>query len=549
MIIDRVEQGMSVLAAPFRPLLRGGTYRSLLFLTASLPVGAAALALLIAGWVAGAVLLVTPLVVAVLIGFRGAIGLLATADAAAARALLGVETHPRISSGGRGYWRRGLAVVADRAFWKQQAYLALRLTFGFGLAVTEVSLVAASLQAIVYPITYRWSDLHFWSWHVDTAQRALVLVPAGVLGLIVAGWSALALGKLAALTVRAFLDDGAAAGRVSRRARGWALRFHAAASAGIAVLLLLIWALTGHGYVWPEWAILPLGLLLACHAWLELVDRRPRARLGRSRALAAQLGISVALLLFFVLVWAFTTRGSFWPEWPALGLAIALAAHAAIDRGMRDDRVARRVGVLESTRTGAVNAQAAELRRIERDLHDGAQARLVALGMSLGLAEQRFASDPEGARQLVSEARHGVGEALRELRDFARGIHPPVLSDRGLGAALETLVDQTQLPVSVSVALDERLPPNLETTAYFVVAEALANAAKHSGATSIAVRVRRENGSLGVDVEDDGRGGADPSGSGLTGLRLRVEALDGTLAVSSPPGGPTLVHVELPCGS
>jgi signal transduction histidine kinase len=314
-------------------------------------------------------------------------------------------------------------------------------------------------------------------------------------------------------------------------------------------LLLLIWALTGHGYVWPEWAILPLGLLLACHAWLELVDRRPRARLGRSRALAAQLGISVALLLSFVLAWALTTRGSFWPEWPALGLAIALAAHAAIDRGMRDDRVARRVGVLESTRTGAVNAQAAELRRIERDLHDGAQARLVALGMSLGLAEQRFASDPEGARQLVSEARHGVGEALRELRDFARGIHPPVLSDRGLGAALETLVDQTQLPVSVSVALDERLPPNLETTAYFVVAEALANAAKHSGATSIAVRVRRENGSLGVDVEDDGRGGADPSGSGLTGLRLRVEALDGTLAVSSPPGGPTLVHVELPCGS
>jgi signal transduction histidine kinase len=467
MIIDRVEQGMSVLAAPFRPLLRSGTYRSLLFLTASLPVGAAALALLIAGWVAGAVLLVTPLVVAVLIGFRGAIGLLATADAAAARALLGVETHPRISSGGRGYWRRGLAVVADRAFWKQQAYLALRLTFGFGLAVTEVSLVAASLQAIVYPITYRWSDLHFWSWHVDTAQRALVLVPAGVLGLIVAGWSALALGKLAALTVSALLDEDAAVGRVGRRARGWAL----------------------------------------------------------------------------------TTRGSFWPEWPALGLAIALAAHAAIDRGMRGDRVARRVGVLESTRTGAVNAQAAELRRIERDLHDGAQARLVALGMSLGLAEQRFASDPEGARQLVSEARHGVGEALRELRDFARGIHPPVLSDRGLGAALETLVDQTQLPVSVSVALDERLPPNLETTAYFVVAEALANAAKHSGATSIAVRVRRENGSLGVDVEDDGRGGADPSGSGLTGLRLRVEALDGTLAVSSPPGGPTLVHVELPCGS
>jgi len=169
--------------------------------------------------------------------------------------------------------------------------------------------------------------------------------------------------------------------------------------------------------------------------------------------------------------------------------------------------------------------------------------------MSLGLAEQKFAADPERARELVAEARHGVGEALRELRDLARGIHPPVLSDRGLGAAVATLADQSGLPVTVAVDLDGRLPPPVETAAYFVAAEALANAAKHSGASRIAVRARRNAGMLELEVEDDGRGGANPSGSGLTGLRSRVEALDGTLEVASPPGGPTTVRAELPCAS
>jgi signal transduction histidine kinase len=205
--------------------------------------------------------------------------------------------------------------------------------------------------------------------------------------------------------------------------------------------------------------------------------------------------------------------------------------------------------LLESTRAAAVDAQGAELRRIERDLHDGAQARLVALGMSLGLAEQRFASDPDGARQLVVEARLGVGEALRELRDLARGIHPPVLSDRGLAAALATLADQSGLPVSIDVELDERLDAAVEAAAYFVVAEALANAAKHSRATGIVVRVRRDGDTLGLEIEDDGRGGADPAGGGLTGLRRRVEALDGTLSIVSPAGGPTTISAELPCGS
>jgi signal transduction histidine kinase len=216
---------------------------------------------------------------------------------------------------------------------------------------------------------------------------------------------------------------------------------------------------------------------------------------------------------------------------------------------LRRGSLARRVEVLETTRTGAVDAQDAELRRIERDLHDGAQARLVALGMSLGLAEQRLATDPEGAQQLVAEARAGLGEALEELRDLARGIHPPVLSDRGLGAALATLADRSALPVTVTAGLDGRLPPAVESAAYFVAAEAIANAAKHSGAERIHVAVGRQGDVLAVEVADDGRGGADPAGGGLTGLRRRVEALDGTLAVASPPGGPTVVRAELPCGS
>jgi signal transduction histidine kinase len=204
---------------------------------------------------------------------------------------------------------------------------------------------------------------------------------------------------------------------------------------------------------------------------------------------------------------------------------------------------------LETTRLGAVEEQDAELRRIERDLHDGAQARLVALGLSLGMAEQKFRSDPEEAEKLVAEARAGVAEALSELRDLARGIHPPVLSDRGIGAALDTLADRSPLPTIVRVDLDRRPPARIETAAYFVAAEALANAAKHSRAGRVEISVGEHDGMLAVEVTDDGKGGADPAGGGLGGLRRRVEALDGTLTVESPTGGPTTIRAELPCAS
>ena len=196
-----------------------------------------------------------------------------------------------------------------------------------------------------------------------------------------------------------------------------------------------------------------------------------------------------------------------------------------------------------------MDAQEAELRRIERDLHDGAQARLVALGMNLGMAEQKLETDPEAVRELLAEARRGAGEALEELRDLARGIHPPILTDRGLEAALAALTVRSPLPVSVSVDVPERLPAAVEKAAYFVVAEALANVSKHAEASRMQVQISSADGVLVAEVVDDGRGGADPSGNGLTGLRRRVEALAGSLRVTSPAGGPTIVRAELPCGS
>ncbi len=225
------------------------------------------------------------------------------------------------------------------------------------------------------------------------------------------------------------------------------------------------------------------------------------------------------------------------------------AALARIILGSDRQDLEERVDALTETRAGAVDAAAAELTRIERDLHDGAQARLVALALDLGMAEDRFERDPEGARELVEKARGEAKLALGELRDLARGIRPAMLSERGLVEALRALAARSPLPATITADVDSELPERVELAAYFVVAEALTNAAKHSGARRADVRLVREGGRLSVEVSDDGRGGADPRGDGLDGLRKRVAALDGTLRVASPPGGPTLVRAELPCAS
>jgi signal transduction histidine kinase len=208
----------------------------------------------------------------------------------------------------------------------------------------------------------------------------------------------------------------------------------------------------------------------------------------------------------------------------------------------------RRVEQLTRTRAETVDAQAAELRRIERDLHDGAQARLVSVSMTIGLAEELMKQDPAAAAKLLAEARESSGLALTELRQLVRGIHPPVLAERGLDGAIRALALALPMPVAVDVELPGRPAAPVESAAYFAVAEVLANVARHSGATWATVCVSHHDGVLRIEVDDDGRGGADPAGgTGLRGIERRLAAFDGIMAVSSPPGGPTVVTMELPC--
>jgi signal transduction histidine kinase len=536
------------------PFARAETYRRLLFLVSALPLGILGLGVLVAGWSVTLVLAITPLVVPLLVGLHFAVGQLAWVEGALARSLLGVPVQPPRRSGGAGFWRRAQRVLADRAFWRQQAYLLLRVVLGWPLAIIQLALLSAALWMIGLPISYRWQDdADVVGRHIDTLAEALLFVPAGLVLLLVAVhlvrplsaiWRPIAsrlLGGDAGTTVRS-----TEAVKAQRRR---ALAFWGAAVGGISLLLTVIWALTTQGYFWPIQAILPLALPLVIAAWVVRVLERPDIvrRTGGSRALALHLGISAIVWTYLVLEWAFTDRGYFWPAWVLLGLGAAAAVHAASVFFRRELNRLHRIEELETTRAGAVDVQETELRRIERDLHDGAQARLIALGMSLGMAEEKLRNDPEGAQRLLAEARSGAREALQELRALARGIHPPILTDRGLEAALAALAARSPLPVTLSVDVTERPAAAVETAAYFVVAEALANAIKHADAARVDISIRRSDGRLVAEIVDDGRGGADPSGNGLTGLKQRVGALDGTLRIESPLGGPTTVRAELPC--
>jgi signal transduction histidine kinase len=210
--------------------------------------------------------------------------------------------------------------------------------------------------------------------------------------------------------------------------------------------------------------------------------------------------------------------------------------------------MAARVGQLTESRWDAVDASAAELRRIERDLHDGAQARLVALGMNIGFAEQVVRDNPDLALALLAEARASSGQALSELRALVRGIHPPVLAERGLDGAVRALALSLPLPVDLHVELPGRLSAPVESAAYFAIAEALANVVKHSGANRAWVQLEYDHGRLIAIVGDNGTGGAQPgAGGGLDGIERRLNVFDGTVAVTSPAGGPTQVTMELPC--
>ncbi len=262
----------------------------------------------------------------------------------------------------------------------------------------------------------------------------------------------------------------------------------------------------------------------------------------------------------------FTVEAGFYPWVVAvLGAGLVLAvpyvvhALAVVDAALGRLLLGRhgsaaleaRVGQLEHSRSRMVDAAEAERRRIERDLHDGAQQQLVSLAMNLGRARTRLAEDPEAARALIDAAHADAKQAIVDLRNITRGIHPPVLTDLGLDAALSALAARCPVPVSVDVEADPRPTPTIESIAYVVVAEARTNVARHAQASAVAVRVRRDDGWLRLVVSDNGRGGADlaSGGTGLAGLADRLAAVDGRITVDSPLGGPTVLVAELPCAS
>ncbi|MFI1255947.1 sensor histidine kinase [Streptomyces netropsis] len=289
------------------------------------------------------------------------------------------------------------------------------------------------------------------------------------------------------------------------------------------------------------------------------LPRRGRGNAGFFPWLWMTLKDSVAwrstLYSFIRLPWGVLTFAvtlcSLFVLWPVLGHLTRTMTNVdrAMVRGLLSpsDELERRVAELEEDRGVVVDTAAADLRRIERDLHDGAQARLVALAMGLGLAKEKVLEDPAAAAQMVDEAHGEVKLALQELRDLARGIHPAVLTDRGLDAALSSVAARCTVPVSVSVELDARPAPAIEGIAYFTVSELLQNISKHSGARTAGVELWRTKDRLLIQVRDDGRGGASTAtGSGLAGLAERLGSVDGLFVVDSPVGGPTVVTAELP---
>jgi signal transduction histidine kinase len=344
----------------------------------------------------------------------------------------------------------------------------------------------------------------------------------------------------------------------ARRDARWLafLRLEGRVSVAIGLLVFVIWALaligSGTLYFWPVWVWLGLAIPLVFQHAIRHGLRAPRGHRLLSVHNALTGVVAGMLLVIWFLVGA--RHGSFWPFWPlwpVLALSVVLAAHAWIRHSVassREQALTDRVEVLTQTRRGALDVQAAELQRIERDLHDGAQARLVSVAMSLGLAEELLDRDPESLAELIAEARSSTLTALEDLRTVMRGIQPPVLADRGLEGALRALALDLAVPVTVIGGIGDRVPAPVESAAYFATCECLANVVKHSGASQALVDLGYRDGVLSVVVTDDGSGGASlEAGSGLRGVAKRLVVFDGTITLASPVGGPTVVRMEVPC--
>ncbi|EHN11550.1 putative two-component system sensor kinase [Patulibacter medicamentivorans] len=413
--------------------------------------------------------------------------------------------------------RRRLAAHGDRA-WHDFAYLMLGGVIGtafFSIAVTMVSLSLGLLVLIVgIPIAMLSSQIIRWCAEIER-RRTLIVDPDEVRG----AYRPLGEGLLGA--AQAMVSDP----------RRWK-------DVGYSIVQFPV---TLAGFCAASLWALPLGYLtvpLWYWAIPEGVDM-----FGFSQLRVDSLGEALACIPFGLLL----IPVAYW-----LGRGATIVSVGLTRSLLGDERaeLVQRVSHLEETRAGAVDAAAAELKRIERDLHDGAQARMVAVAMDLGMAEERVDRDPEAARELIQGARAEARRALAEMRDLVRGIAPSVLADRGLDAALSSLVARSPIPVMLDVELERRPPSSAETAAYFVVSESLVNIAKHAGAASCTVTVRGTSRLLRVEISDDGSGGAQIlPGGGLAGLRDRVAALDGMLEMESPIGGPTVVRATIPCVS
>jgi signal transduction histidine kinase len=470
--------------------------------------------------------------------------------------------------GGEGFFARLRSTAADGQTWKDLGWLVLHSVLGFGFGIAALVLVGLALGGFFLPLWF-WAipeGVDIGAVHADTLPKALLgtalSIPLAAIGaLLLRGMAiaesslatALLAGDAAAVAPGAAPAAPAGGGKKPRRLPDGEAALLAIAAVGglIALIATAVWAATGSGYFWPAWVylglVIPLALVLGLReAWRVEPERR---------ALAVQAVVSVIVIGISIAVWALAGFGSFWPIWTILGLFALFAVHLLaalmwrrVFPDQRERELTERVETLTKTRRGALDVQSAELRRIERDLHDGAQARLVALSMQLGRAEERLGDEPETAA-LLRAARSEASAAIAELRDLARGIAPPILADRGLPAAVEALARRSPVPVTIEAELEQRPPAVIETAAYFVVAEALTNVAKHAPEAAATVRIGGGAELLRVEVSDDGPGGADPAGSGLDGLRARVAALDGELVLRSPRGVGTTIEVELPCGS
>ena len=371
-------------------------------------------------------------------------------------------------------------------------------------------------------------------WPVGGWAHAVLYIAVVLAGPVLALWAVQGLAALQRSRLRATLGLEIPAGRRAAERRPWPVGPWLTAATWRQLGFHLLALVTG---------VAGGALVAAC--WLAPVAAIGYLAVGRPPAAAGAAAVIVAAGLLLAAPWLArqVTR------------ADAASARALLGPG-RSEELAQRVESLARSRAEIVAAADAERRRIERDLHDGAQQRLVSLAMNLGMARERFTGAPEPVRRAIADAHDEAVLALSELREFIRGLHPAVLNDRGLDAALSGLAARAPLPVRLRVDVQRPASPSVEAVAYFIVSEALTNVAKHAQAAQAEVTVTRDGDLLRIFVTDDGSGGAVPAGSdggeagtGLRGLAQRAAAVDGTLTIDSPPGGPTVIAAELPCES